>query len=147
MREPINLFTYIIKSFPQVFTITSQSTLDNNIVIITSKIEACFKWSLSSIPHYSFASPPLEYWNISFNFAEMEVLSTGSDLCIEFIANSEFPGQGFKASFQFQPIEEVNSSGKTIHFMIPSERKLLFFLHNVDVKRRKSKCELFMGTS
>ncbi|XP_044261813.1 suppressor of lurcher protein 1 isoform X1 [Tribolium madens] len=37
---------------------------------------------------------------------ELEVLSTGSDLLIEFVANSDWPGQGFKASFQFQPMED-----------------------------------------
>ncbi|XP_068083514.1 suppressor of lurcher protein 1-like [Anabrus simplex] len=35
--------------------------------------------------------------------SELEVLSTGPDLYIEFLANSEWPGQGFKANFQFQP--------------------------------------------
>lgn len=38
--------------------------------------------------------------------AEVEVLSTGSDLYVEFVANSEWPGQGFKAMFQFQPFDE-----------------------------------------
>lgn len=42
---------------------------------------------------------------------ELEVLSTGSDLLIEFVANSDWPGQGFKASFQFQATED-NSIGK-----------------------------------
>lgn len=37
---------------------------------------------------------------------ELEVLSTGPDLFIDFVANSDWPGQGFKASFQFQPIED-----------------------------------------
>ncbi|XP_057341091.1 suppressor of lurcher protein 1 isoform X1 [Microplitis mediator] len=41
---------------------------------------------------------------------EIEVLSTGPNLYIEFVANSEWPGQGFKAAFQFQPIDDnVNS--------------------------------------
>ncbi|XP_032670987.1 suppressor of lurcher protein 1 [Odontomachus brunneus] len=39
--------------------------------------------------------------------AEVEVLSTGRDLFVEFIANSEWPGQGFKAKFQFQPLDEA----------------------------------------
>ncbi|XP_075212598.1 suppressor of lurcher protein 1-like isoform X2 [Lycorma delicatula] len=34
----------------------------------------------------------------------LEVLSTGPDLFIEFLADSEWPGQGFKAAFQFQPL-------------------------------------------
>ncbi|XP_077284917.1 CUB domain-containing protein Sol1 [Arctopsyche grandis] len=42
--------------------------------------------------------------------SELEVLSTGSDLFIEFTANSDWPGQGFKASFQFQPLEEASTS-------------------------------------
>lgn len=44
---------------------------------------------------------------------ELEILSTGPDLFIDFVANSDWPGQGFKASFQFQPIEE-NSIGKLL---------------------------------
>ncbi|XP_076164944.1 sol1 isoform X1 [Ptiloglossa arizonensis] len=39
--------------------------------------------------------------------AEVEVLSTGPDLYVEFIANSEWPGQGFKAIFQFQPLDDA----------------------------------------
>ncbi|XP_006563716.1 suppressor of lurcher protein 1 isoform X2 [Apis mellifera] len=39
--------------------------------------------------------------------AEVEVLSTGSDLYVEFVANSEWPGQGFKAMFQFQPFDDA----------------------------------------
>nr|XP_003705340.2 PREDICTED: dorsal-ventral patterning protein tolloid-like [Megachile rotundata] len=39
--------------------------------------------------------------------AEVEVLSTGSDLYVEFVANSEWPGQGFKAMFQFQPLDDA----------------------------------------
>jgi len=41
--------------------------------------------------------------------SELEVLSTGPDLYIEFVANSEWPGQGFKASFQFQAIDSITS--------------------------------------
>lgn len=41
---------------------------------------------------------------------ELEVLSTSSDLFIEFLANSDWPGRGFKAGFQFQPAED-NSIG------------------------------------
>lgn len=47
--------------------------------------------------------------------AEVEVLSTSSELYIEFVANSNWPGQGFKASFQFEPLEpvkEIASNGK-----------------------------------
>ncbi|XP_046416512.1 suppressor of lurcher protein 1 [Neodiprion pinetum] len=38
--------------------------------------------------------------------AEIEVLSTGADLYVEFVANSDWPGQGFKAIFQFQPLDD-----------------------------------------
>lgn len=41
---------------------------------------------------------------------ELEVLSTGSNLFVEFVANSDWPGQGFKASFQFQSSDD-NSIG------------------------------------
>ncbi|XP_058807855.1 dorsal-ventral patterning protein tolloid-like [Phymastichus coffea] len=37
---------------------------------------------------------------------EVEVLSTGPELLIDFVANSKWPGQGFKATFQFQPIDD-----------------------------------------
>ncbi|KAK9881143.1 hypothetical protein WA026_014493 [Henosepilachna vigintioctopunctata] len=33
---------------------------------------------------------------------ETEILSTGPELFVEFVANSDLPGQGFRASFQFQ---------------------------------------------
>ncbi|KAG5313473.1 NETO2 protein, partial [Acromyrmex insinuator] len=38
---------------------------------------------------------------------EVEVLSTGPGLYVEFVANSEWPGQGFKAMFQFQPLDDA----------------------------------------
>jgi hypothetical protein len=44
--------------------------------------------------------------------AEVEVLSTGPDLYVEFVANSEWPGQGFKAMFQFQPLDDAPHSGR-----------------------------------
>lgn len=44
--------------------------------------------------------------------AEVEVLSTGSDLYVEFVANSEWPGQGFKAMFQFQPLDDAPHPGE-----------------------------------
>nr|CAH7747456.1 unnamed protein product [Callosobruchus chinensis] len=34
---------------------------------------------------------------------EYEVLSTGSELLVEFVANSDRPGRGFRAKYQFQP--------------------------------------------
>jgi hypothetical protein len=36
--------------------------------------------------------------------AQLEVLSTGPDLLVRFIAESQRPGQGFRASFEFQSI-------------------------------------------
>ncbi|XP_068911532.1 suppressor of lurcher protein 1 isoform X2 [Tenebrio molitor] len=51
---------------------------------------------------------------------ELEVLSTGSDLFIEFIGNSDWPGQGFKASFQFQPMED-NTIGSSCDVVINSD--------------------------
>ncbi|KOC65710.1 Dorsal-ventral patterning protein tolloid, partial [Habropoda laboriosa] len=42
--------------------------------------------------------------------AKVEVLSTGSDLYVEFVANSKWPGQGFKATFQFQPLDDAPHS-------------------------------------
>ncbi|XP_047514264.1 suppressor of lurcher protein 1-like [Pieris napi] len=45
-----------------------------------------------------------------------EILSTGPDLLVEFIAKSKTPGQGFKAKYQFQPddssIEDVVKSSE-----------------------------------
>ncbi|KAL1491555.1 hypothetical protein ABEB36_012134 [Hypothenemus hampei] len=38
---------------------------------------------------------------------ELEVSSTGSELFIEFVANSDTPGQGFKARYQFEEILDV----------------------------------------
>ena len=38
--------------------------------------------------------------------SEAEVLSTGPDLYVDFVANSKWPGQGFKATFQFQPFDD-----------------------------------------
>lgn len=44
--------------------------------------------------------------------AEVEVLSTGPDLYVEFVANSDLPGQGFKATFQFQPLDDAPHPGR-----------------------------------
>uniref|UniRef100_A0ABD2W3R3 CUB domain-containing protein n=2 Tax=Trichogramma kaykai TaxID=54128 RepID=A0ABD2W3R3_9HYME len=38
--------------------------------------------------------------------SEVEILSTGPDLLVDFVANSKWPGQGFKATFQFQPVDD-----------------------------------------
>ncbi|XP_022909201.1 suppressor of lurcher protein 1-like [Onthophagus taurus] len=38
--------------------------------------------------------------------AEVEIFSTGSNLFVEFVANSDWPGHGFKARYQFLPIED-----------------------------------------
>ncbi|KAF4521635.1 hypothetical protein B566_EDAN006677 [Ephemera danica] len=34
--------------------------------------------------------------------AQLEVLSTGPDFLVRFVADSERPGQGFRAAFEFQ---------------------------------------------
>lgn len=41
--------------------------------------------------------------------AGYEILSTGPDLMVQFTANSNTPGQGFKASYQFQMDDDTNS--------------------------------------
>lgn len=46
--------------------------------------------------------------------SEVEILSTGRELYIDFLANSKWPGQGFKATFQFQPLDDAQSSGKVV---------------------------------
>ncbi|CAG9122573.1 unnamed protein product [Plutella xylostella] len=38
-----------------------------------------------------------------------EILSTGPDMLVQFTANSKTPGQGFKASYQFQPIDNTST--------------------------------------
>lgn len=44
--------------------------------------------------------------------AEVEVLSTGPGFYVEFVANSEWPGQGFKAMFQFQLLDDALHPGQ-----------------------------------
>lgn len=36
----------------------------------------------------------------------VEVISSGPNLYVEFIANDHWPGQGFKASYSFQHVNE-----------------------------------------
>lgn len=38
--------------------------------------------------------------------SEIEVLSTGPDLLVNFVANSKWPGQGFKATYQFVQLDD-----------------------------------------
>ncbi|XP_072388890.1 suppressor of lurcher protein 1 isoform X1 [Diabrotica undecimpunctata] len=45
---------------------------------------------------------------------QIEILSTGPDLFIEFVANSDNPGRGFKGKFQFQPSDNVVDSRSPI---------------------------------
>ncbi|KAJ8724338.1 hypothetical protein PYW08_015812 [Mythimna loreyi] len=40
-----------------------------------------------------------------------EILSTGPDLMVQFTANSNIPGQGFKARYQFQMEDDPNADG------------------------------------
>ncbi|XP_026467131.1 suppressor of lurcher protein 1-like [Ctenocephalides felis] len=42
--------------------------------------------------------------------AEVEVLSTGRELLVHFFAKSNIPGHGFKATFQFQGLHEIDSN-------------------------------------
>nr|XP_018907000.1 PREDICTED: suppressor of lurcher protein 1 [Bemisia tabaci]XP_018907008.1 PREDICTED: suppressor of lurcher protein 1 [Bemisia tabaci] len=55
---------------------------------------------------------------------EQEVLSTGSDMYIEFISNSDLPGQGFKALFQFQPVATLTTTSDRLH-SIETEKSTL----------------------
>ncbi|KAF7277763.1 hypothetical protein GWI33_009185 [Rhynchophorus ferrugineus] len=56
---------------------------------------------------------------------EIEILSTGSELFIEFVANSDTPGQGFKARYQFQTMENNNIENQNANrlggFSFPTE--------------------------
>lgn len=56
--------------------------------------------------------------------AEVEVLSTGSDLYVEFVANSKWPDQGFKAMFQFQPLDEAPHPGRLPMALFPNIMKI-----------------------
>ncbi|KAI5712255.1 hypothetical protein M8J75_006997 [Diaphorina citri] len=47
--------------------------------------------------------------------SHIEILSTGSELYIEFVSHSVEPGQGFRAKFQFQNDHALKSSTKKIH--------------------------------
>lgn len=58
--------------------------------------------------------------------AEVEVLSTSSDLYIEFVANSNWPGQGFKARFQFEPLEPVKEVASNGKFKLICEKQLFY---------------------
>lgn len=39
----------------------------------------------------------------------MEIFSTGPNLYVEFIANDHWPGQGFKATYYFQHVNELQN--------------------------------------
>lgn len=56
----------------------------------------------------------------------MEILSTGPDLYIEFVANSEWPGQGFKANYKFQTFDGENGNGECTYMYLHELWKLLF---------------------
>lgn len=55
---------------------------------------------------YDICKNLLTYLSIS----GYEILSTGSDLLVQFTANSDNPGQGFKANYLFQP-DDNSSAG------------------------------------
>ncbi|GBP26725.1 Suppressor of lurcher protein 1 [Eumeta japonica] len=46
-----------------------------------------------------------------------EILSTGPDLLVQFTANSNEPGQGFKANFQFQSDDYNTSTASTVEIL------------------------------
>lgn len=58
----------------------------------------------------------------------MEVLSTGPDLYVEFVANSEWPGQGFKAMFQFQPLDDAPHPGWLRRILLRMKFTKIFIL-------------------
>ncbi|KAI4460109.1 cubilin [Holotrichia oblita] len=71
---------------------------------------------------------------------EMEIFSTGPNLFIEFVANSDWPGQGFKAKYQFQSMDDnfidydrTENSGKP---------KIL----GANVSETRSSCDLVLSS-
>ncbi|XP_050302359.1 suppressor of lurcher protein 1 [Anthonomus grandis grandis] len=74
---------------------------------------------------------------------ELEVLSTGSELFIEFVANSNSPGQGFKARYQFQSMEETNtidnSKYNRLGFLFPTEV-------GPSVSETRSSCDIIINS-
>ncbi|KAK9739706.1 CUB domain [Popillia japonica] len=70
----------------------------------------------------------------------MEIFSTGPNLFIEFVANSDWPGQGFKAKYQFQSTDDnfidydrTENSGKP---------KIL----GANVSETRSSCDLVLSS-
>lgn len=49
--------------------------------------------------------------NILSRFPGYEVLSTGPTMLLQFTANSATPGQGFAATFHFQPPPDSTAAG------------------------------------
>ncbi|XP_074038845.1 sol1 [Leptinotarsa decemlineata] len=74
---------------------------------------------------------------------EIEILSTGSDLFIEFVANSDWPGQGFKARFQFQPSDDnsidSHSYNRLRTYSSPTETE-------PNVSETRSSCDIIISS-
>lgn len=78
---------------------------------------------------------------------EVEILSSSPDLFIEFVANSEWPGQGFKAKFEFQPVDETTTGTlccvyTLLYSIMPCTRtKVNVDVHNLSNKTMSSQRE------
>lgn len=58
-------------------------------------------------------------WNLLCTIISgYEILSTGPDLLVQFTANSDNPGQGFKANYLFQPDDNSSAGLVSILFRI-----------------------------
>ncbi|XP_019769356.2 suppressor of lurcher protein 1 isoform X1 [Dendroctonus ponderosae] len=76
--------------------------------------------------------------------SEVEILSTGSELFVEFIANSEAPGQGFKARYQFQLMDDSNilddlKSNTPGRFVLPTAIE-------PNVSETRSSCDMIINS-
>ncbi|CAG9822941.1 unnamed protein product [Phaedon cochleariae] len=75
--------------------------------------------------------------------SEIEILSSGPDLFIEFVANSDWPGQGFKAKYQFQPSEDNSIESHPYHrlrtFSAPTEVE-------PSVSETRSSCDIVISS-
>lgn len=56
---------------------------------------------------YNVASPNVLL--LCNELTQVEVFSTGPNLYVEFIANDHWPGQGFKATYYFQHVNELQN--------------------------------------
>ncbi|KAG8233733.1 hypothetical protein J437_LFUL013140 [Ladona fulva] len=70
----------------------------------TGSTSAKMEESSALLPLTSVASGPPVISVLCNEGSEREVLSTGQELTVEFVSDSDQPGQGFKATFEFQPM-------------------------------------------